>query len=641
MRTLESKLFLLKHLFLLCISIFIFSSFLNATKDSLILNKKSLPINLKPFFGILEQRDSTIYSPEVLLSNPQLFQPLKHFKPLKYNHSFWLLTTIHSTDIYNAVLSFKYLTYADIYIIPDTIGATYQAHHSGSFQPQKNILPEDGRFFCQLNLTPGITYKLLIRSHHTKQYQPIFDFTLNNHYQFFNSKQRNEITDYWFQGGLFLLLLYVFINWLTTGYRPYIWLILCISGFYLYNLCLSRFMIDWFFPNQPITGWRLTIHFLHIGMIGLYLLILDFWKIKEKNALLYKLGIGIIYGIIAISITSFCINYFFSNFKLTTYLNISTSIVQFAYLLSLIKLWRTLNKHELFLAYGIVIYMILALILNIGILIAGEAILKIVPILSSILLITISLLFFAGINGQLWQIKKDKNLYLTQLTQLQQKQKQLLEENVAERTQELNERNKYIELLIHELNHRVKNNLQLLYSLNTLQLAVNKEVHASNILKDNIARIKAMILVNDRLDPKNNIDKKHITLSNFIAEIVDHSKKMFSLQNPINIKINIPNDFTLEANASLCIGIIVSELITNSYKHAFSENNKPQIVITVSNYSTYWVMEYQDNGPGYKEESTNGFGVNLIADLARQLKAQLNIQHQNGVHYFFTFANFV
>ncbi|MBX3257878.1 MAG: hypothetical protein KF862_27355 [Chitinophagaceae bacterium] len=631
---------MLKQFASLSLYLFLFCGKLSAATDSIIFNPAASPVAMRPYFGIAED-GRAVYTPDTLFANPGLFTSIAGFKSEKPGSVFWLFTRIKSPDAADAALSFQHLTYADLYIMPDTPGAVATHQRAGAFRPAEQINPGDSRFHFQLRLDAGITYRVLIRSRHTKQYQPVFNFELNDLYRFTRARQQRELVDFWFQGAALLLLLYVLITWAITRYRPYLWLGVFITGLMLYNLALNRYLIDWFFPSNPDFGWRFTIHFLHLALAGLYLLILDFWKVKEKNQQLYRLGKAVLYAILLLSILSFLIHHYTGNFRIMSQVNGCFFIIQVVYLLRVLLLWKSLDKQERFLAYGVILYLVVALFVTLALFVVGEAAFSSFAILSGSLLVSVSLLFLTGINGKLWQNEKDKTLYLAQLTQLQQHQNQLLEESVTERTLELNHRNRHIELLMNELNHRVKNNLQLLYSLNSLQLAGSKDGYAGSILKDNVARIKAMMLVNDSLNPGNNPGNKTILPATFIADIVEHSKKMFAQSAPVDIRLTIDDTLILDATTGLCLGLIVTELITNSYKHAFVEQPQPQISIEILNADNHWKMNYRDNGKGISIQPGNTFGLTLIADLTRQLKGHYGISRHNGFSYFLNFPNLV
>ncbi|MDQ8003754.1 MAG: 7TM diverse intracellular signaling domain-containing protein [Pedobacter sp.] len=594
-------------------------------------------IRLKPHFRILEDKDN-LYHPEALFANPHQFQKIDQFKPSENDHAFWLLTTFKAGANTEAIVSFRHLTFAELYFRADTPNAPLSHRKAGAFRPLNKIHSTDSRFHFSIDLAKDVTYQLLIKSTHVKKYEPIFDFQLNNKNDFLAAKTKSEFIDFWLQGASVLLILYVLLSWLSTKYRPYLWLALFASGFYLYDIALNRYLIDWFFPNHPQSSWLSIQTFLHIGLLGLFLLIIDSWNLKAKNQQLYKYGKVLIVAIILLSITSFIINYLTLNYNLTTKINILFSFIPITYATyTVCKLWKQLDKQERYLAYGLALYFSATLFFNITISIWGEKLYLLTPIASKVISISVVLLFLTGLNARLRQNEKDKLHYLNELNLLQKHQNEILERNVTVRTEELNQRNERIETLMNELNHRVKNNLQLLYSLNSLQLSSVIEPSTLHVLKDNIARIKAMMLVNDSLNPLIDATPHSKSLKEFISEIAAHSKRMFLDKQNVEIDLAIDEDLILDSKTGLSLGLIVSELITNSFKHAFAAHQSPKIHISISSKIENWVLSYSDNGVGITNATNNGFGISLINDLTRQLKGNVKLTDHNGLNYTFNF----
>lgn len=604
--------------------------------DTLVVQPSAPTILMAPYFQVVED-EAGVYSADSLFAQPELFRSLSEFQPAQKNSVFWLYSIIKPTETVDVVVSFKHLSYADLYIVADTTDAPITHQSAGAFRVSSQIQLGDTRFTFRLQLKSGISYRMLIRSHHTKQYKPIFDFELSNLHRFEKVKSQWELVDIIFLGAGLLLVTYVFISWLMTRYKPYLWLVIFVAGMMLYRLALGRYLIDWFFPEKPITGWLLTIHFLHPALAGLYLLILDFCQIKEKSWLLYRFGKIVLYSILVNTMLAFLINYYTSNFQLSGQLNGLFLIVQFIYLFFILTLWKKLDQHQRFLGYGIVLYLLLGFTTTMLFLLLGEVVFTMFGIILGSLIVFISLFFLTGINGKLWKNEKDKTQYLSQLNQLQKQQNELLEENVTARTKELNERNARIELLMNELNHRVKNNLQFLYSMNSLQLASNKDHFVGEILRDNVARIKSMMLVNDALQTNNNEDNSFLSAAQFLQDITDHAKVVFTSLVPVDICLLVDDALQLKAKSLSCLGLIVTELITNSCKHAFSHQPLPKVVIDIKSDDDCWKMHYSDNGTVAKTESRKGFGLSLITDLTRQLRGQVQQEDSGSISYFFTF----
>ncbi|WP_162796080.1 histidine kinase dimerization/phosphoacceptor domain -containing protein [Pedobacter nanyangensis] len=594
-------------------------------------------IPLKPHFSILEDR-SNQYQAADLLKNTSAFQAIKNFKVQRMDDVFWLFVPFKVDTSTAAVVTFRHLTHAELYLQADTPNAPILSQKAGAFRPLNEIKNGDSRFHFSIDLEQHLPYKLLLKSKHTKKYQPVFDFELSNQGNFIEKKTNSELLDLWLQGASSLLIIYIFFSWLTTKYRPFIFLMLFALGFHLYDISLNRYFIDWLLPNAPQYGWLFVQHFLQLGLVGLFLLLIDSWKIRDKNMRLYRYGKMVIACIFVIAVISFLINFTSSNYKLSTQINICFSLIFLAYAIyTPIVLWHQLDKQERYLVYGLALYVTATIFFNITITLWGEQLYLITPIATKIISITVVLLFFTGLNARLRQNELDKLRYLDELNQLQKYQNELLEESVALRTSELSQRNQRIETLMNELNHRVKNNLQLLYSLNSLQLPSVAEASTTHLLKDNIARIKAMMLVNDSLNPSHNASEKTASLNEFIAEIAAHSKRMFVPESPTKITLNIDEKLVLDSKVGLSLGLIVSELITNSYKHAFATQPEPAIHISISLKNRQWEMQYRDNGSGIHLAKENSFGLTLIRDLTRQLKGSVETANNHGLTYLFNF----
>ncbi|WEK33430.1 MAG: histidine kinase dimerization/phosphoacceptor domain -containing protein [Candidatus Pseudobacter hemicellulosilyticus] len=593
-------------------------------------------ISLKAHFSVFE--DSTgKYTAEELLNHRDLFQPLQGFAPRKQTNSFWLITRFSSTAQTGATIYFNHLSFADLYILADTPGASRTHQRAGSLRPIGDITTGDSRFDLSFKVDRNTPYILLIKSRHTKNYPPIVDFYLSERYRFLQASYNSKLNDLWPQGASALLFLYILLRWVSTRHRPFIWLMLFVGAFNLYGIALNRYLIDWFFSSTPLVGWLLVQHFLHLGLVGLYLLLFDSWELKNKNPLLYKWGKFFVYGLILLSVSVFLLNYYTSNYQLSAKLTINFLLLLVAYsVVLLVRVWKQLDKHELLLAYGLIVFMLANILCSACVYSWGEQAYTIIPGITKAVSIFIAFLFLMGLNGRLRQNSLDKTRYLKELTLLQQHQNELLEENVNHRTKELSQRNAHIEILMNELNHRVKNNLQLLYSLNSLRLSTKDNTDAEGILKDNISRIKAMMLVNENLQLDDN--DQLFSLKPFIESIIAHSSQIFKTEDSVTFKASIPRDLILESSLGLPLGLILSELIINSCKHAFSNTASPEISIHVHNQANTWFMSYSDNGSGLAENAPVSFGTKLIRDLARQIRAKMDIVNDNGLTYTFTFS---
>ena len=576
------------------------------------------------------------YNVEKIRDEKPDFREIKDFVYKAKTNTFWLKARFKSTEQTNVVIDFRHLTYADLYLLPDTLGASFEHRSAGVLRPIEEITNGDSRYHFSFKVDKNVPYILLIKSKHIKNYLPVFDFYLSERYQFLEAKFRRELHELWPQGASALLFLYIFLRWVATRYKPFVWLMLFVSAFNLYGIGLNRYLVDLIFPSDPRFGLLTVQCCLYIALIGLYMLLLDSWKLKERDVKLYKWGKILVYGFPVIAIIIFLLNYFTFNYQLTARISTNFLIALFVYsVVLLIKVWRKLDKHELLLAYGLICFLMVIITSAFGIYFWDEDYYIVLPSITKAVSVCVAFFFLMGLNGRLRQYEDDNTHFLKELTLLQQHQNELLEENVKERTKELIQRNAHIETLMNELNHRVKNNLQVLYGLNSLRLATKGDTDAEGILKDNVARIKAMMLVNDNLQLGET--DKPLALKPFVENIITHSSQVFELENKVTFKVSIDDRLQLGTGRGLPLGLIVTELIVNSYKHAFKKSAHPEIIIEMELKEDTWLMYYGDNGCGMPENVNSSFGTDLVRDLTRQLQGELELVNNGGVSYSFTF----
>lgn len=620
----------------LCL-LFFYISCVNAVfaQKTFVFNPSKAEINLKPHFVILE--DSTQnYAANHLLKSDSLFKPISDFKYRSKTNTFWHKTRFKSSQQSSVVIDFRHLTFADLYLVADTPGAMPIHRAAGVLRPIQEIAKGDSRYHFSFKIDKNIPYVVLIKSKHIKNYLPIFDFYLSERYQFLEQKFNRELHELWPQGASALIFIYIFLRWIATRYKPFVWLMLFVGAFNLYGIGLNRYVIDWFFPSAPRVGLLTVQCFLYLGLFGLYMLLLDSWNVKERAFKLYQWGRVLIYGIPFMALVIFLINFLYNNYQITAKISTNFLLVLFVYsVLLLVKIWKKLDKHELLLAYGLIFFLTTNLMSTAGIYGWGEDYYIVLPSISKVVSVAIAFFFLMALNGRLKQYEVDNTHYLKELTLLQQHQNELLEQNVKERTKQLSERNAHIETLINELNHRVKNNLQVLYGLNSLRLAAKDNTDAEGILKDNISRIKAMMLVNDNL--LQGESDRPLALKPFITNIITHSAQVFDGKNKVNFEIVIDEKLHLDTGKGLALGLIVTELVVNSYKHAFQNTTRPEVSIAMEIKGDTWLMYYKDNGCGISKNVTSSFGTDLISDLTRQMQGELEMVQEEGLSYIFTF----
>lgn len=184
-------------------------------------------------------------------------------------------------------------------------------------------------------------------------------------------------------------------------------------------------------------------------------------------------------------------------------------------------------------------------------------------------------------------------------------------------------------LLVREQNHRVKNNLQLISALLSLQARYLSNDIAKQAIEDSQLRIETIGLIQKKLYGDNMVE---INLNDFISELVEAVSDLF---NTPKAKINVCLDVEhvwLSVEKAVPLGLIINELLTNSFKYAFPEKDSPVLKITAKKNGNKIHFEYSDNGPGFSPEETQNkhtFGINLIQLQTQQLNAH-SVWEKNG-----------
>ncbi len=214
-----------------------------------------------------------------------------------------------------------------------------------------------------------------------------------------------------------------------------------------------------------------------------------------------------------------------------------------------------------------------------------------------------------------------------------------LEKRVKERTAELEAANARLshaleqrDLLLREVYHRVKNNLQVIDSIVTLQARRLSDPDAQNALQGLRRRLYALGLVHQQL--MSSSDLKTFDVAPFLKELSENIIEGIGGRD-ISLSVHaIPLDVGLDF--AIPLGLLVTELVTNSLKHAFPDGKGRIDVLLDRRDDGTMVLVVSDNGSGYdileasRKEKASGLGSTLIDGLVSQLKATINIRRTNG-----------
>ncbi len=194
------------------------------------------------------------------------------------------------------------------------------------------------------------------------------------------------------------------------------------------------------------------------------------------------------------------------------------------------------------------------------------------------------------------------------------------------------------EIILKEGHHRVKNNMNTIYGLLTLQADDQENADTKNTLLDSAGRVRSMMILYDKLY-RSEINSS-LTLSEYLPSLIDEIVNIFPKKSSVKIETNI-GDIVLTARILSSLGIIINELITNSMKYAFNGRNDGIISVTASKNGKRVSIVYRDNGSGIPEtvtfENTTGFGMQLVGMLVGQISGTVVIERDNGAGFLIEF----
>lgn len=178
------------------------------------------------------------------------------------------------------------------------------------------------------------------------------------------------------------------------------------------------------------------------------------------------------------------------------------------------------------------------------------------------------------------------------------------------------------EVLLAEIHHRVKNNLAVITGLLELQQYNTNSEEARDILRESQLRINSIALIHEKLYQSENLSQ--ISIDIYLQELIEIIvASMQSEETKVNISVD-SEPISLTVNQAIPCGLILNELITNSYKHAFEGKRSGKIAISLKRKDNMFLLAFEDNGTGMPAEldfeNPTTLGLTLIQTLARQLQ---------------------
>ena len=248
-----------------------------------------------------------------------------------------------------------------------------------------------------------------------------------------------------------------------------------------------------------------------------------------------------------------------------------------------------------------------------------ETIINLINLTSTGLIIIVIMIYFSRTIN-----KKDEALVV-------------VNEALEKQNKEIFSQHQYQQILLKEIHHRVKNNLQIISSLLSLQSNAIEDKDVSQVLDESRRRIEAIALIHQKLYQENKIDR--VDFKSYLMEIMHSQQQVNS-----NLKCEVTaNEVSFKLDIAVPLGLIISEMIVNSVKHAFKEIEHPELKVHLIRNNQTVELIVQDNGIGLPEnfslEQPVSLGSEIIQALTDQIEAEIKYENDNGAKFTIKFQD--
>jgi len=222
------------------------------------------------------------------------------------------------------------------------------------------------------------------------------------------------------------------------------------------------------------------------------------------------------------------------------------------------------------------------------------------------------------------------------------KKRKQANELLGEYNEELTQKNQIIhmaleekEVLMKEIHHRVKNNLQIISSIISLQNMRIDDERTQEIFREMQRRIMAISSIHQKLYQGDSVSQ--INIKEYLTEVVDSIHTAFN-NEALGVSYEVMvNNVRLDIDAAVSMGLIVNELATNAYKYAFKSDRNNHFLVSLRNLEQGCELQVIDNGSGINDKidilNSDSLGLRMVNLLARQMKGKVTFENNNGAHF--------
>ena len=601
----------LKILFLLFISTNLFSTSIE------INNKMQIDLLSSSKIFIDEKRDYTI---DKIVVSDDLFQKNdKNILSFGYSPNFdvWIKFTLKnsSNNSIKKILEYNNPLTTNIEFYDSKKDYKVQKHGLLSQNDNKFVL--NPIFLIELEANEEKTYFLKASSEITTL---IINLKLWDEEKFYEKEIKHQVVLCLFFGAMFILAIYNLFIYFFTRDISYFYYVIYIFGLIIHHLMYTGIANIYLFDYDSmllIVSLASVIVALPIYALGLFTK--SFLQTKQYPRFNSVLNLFLI--LIPLSIIFFLVTDDYDKYR-----NSITMI--FLLFLMVITLYAVIKKNQqayfilfgwfIFLSSGLLMYLSSAGIFNIT---------KYFPYLIETSFVMEAIIFSIALANRITSLQKERNEANQKLILQKENETKRLTNEVNLRTQDLKNALDEKELLLKELNHRVKNNMQTIVSLIRLQSDEIEDEKLRDILLTIQNRISAMGHLHELLYRQDNIE--YIDVYEYFELLIEEVRDSYDSYIDIHLEIKTK----LKMEQAIYCGLIINELITNSFKYAFTNKEEGNIFVSLKKEDGIIRLIVSDDGIGYdKDTPTNSLGLTLVNTLAvNQLRGEIKIESINGV----------
>lgn len=219
---------------------------------------------------------------------------------------------------------------------------------------------------------------------------------------------------------------------------------------------------------------------------------------------------------------------------------------------------------------------------------------------------------------------------------------ELMTENLERRRAEEALRNslREKEVLLREIHHRVKNNLQIVSSILSLQGNYIKDQKSLEMFEDSQSRIRSIALIHELL--YQNEDLAKMDFKEYLSNLVTNLFRTYRIDSKISFEIDA-DPVTFGLDSAIHCGLIVTELVTNSLKYGFRGREEGKVSVSIKNLEDEYILTVEDDGIGFPDNfdyrQADSLGLQLVSTLAEQIDGQLHLNREFGTKFTLAFKD--